>query len=157
MSMNENVITLHFTDRATAFRALGGLKDLSAENAQVRSAVLIECLDDGSVRVTGDTDGATEPDTATAARIARIPLEGAVVLAEVREEGTDTLDMLALWYGAVLERIPAGSARGGLRVVEGGAAGAGEEETAARSEGEPPENAWESSGAVATLRWTTAA
>ncbi|MEU1183257.1 hypothetical protein ABZ464_37590 [Streptomyces sp. NPDC005820] len=157
MSMNENVITLRFTDRAAAFRALGGLKDLSAENAQVRSAVLIECLEDGSVRVTGDTDGAVEPDTAAAARIARTALEGAVVLAEVREEGTDTLDMLALWYGAVLERLPAGSAHGRLRVVEGGAAGAGEEVTAAWSEDEPPEAMWESSGAVATLRRTTAA
>ncbi|MFD4508574.1 hypothetical protein [Streptomyces sp. NPDC058457] len=156
MPMNENVITLHFTDRAAAFRALNGLKDLSAENAQVRSTVLIECLEGGSARVTGDTDGAVEPYTAAVARVARIPLEGAVILVEVREEGTDTIDMLALWYGAVLERFPAGSVCGGLRVVEGGVADA-RGEGAARSEDEPPETAWEFSAAVATLRRTTAA
>lgn len=159
MPMNENVITLHFADRAAAFRALNGLKDLGAENAQVRSAVLIECLENGSVRVTGDTDGAVEPYAASVARVARIPLEGAVavVLAEVREEGTDTIDMLALWYGAVLERLPAGSGYGGLHVVEGGVADAGEEEGTARSGGEPPETVWESPAAVATFRRTTAA
>ncbi|MGW0708107.1 hypothetical protein ACWD4G_19495 [Streptomyces sp. NPDC002643] len=51
MSMNENVIALRFADRATAYQALSDLKHLDSATTEIRGAVLIERLDDGSVRV----------------------------------------------------------------------------------------------------------
>ncbi|KUN82853.1 DUF456 domain-containing protein [Streptomyces griseoruber] len=51
MSVNENAVTLRFTDRATAYQALSDLKYLSPTTTEVRAAVLIERLEDGAVRV----------------------------------------------------------------------------------------------------------
>lgn len=61
---------------------------------------------------------ATEAEGAADAFTAQAPPDGAVILAEVREAGTDTLDMLALWYGAVLKRRPADSVRSGPDAME---------------------------------------
>ncbi|MEU3335684.1 hypothetical protein ACWCQ1_17055 [Streptomyces sp. NPDC002144] len=93
MPMNENVITLRFTNRVAAYQALGALRHLNAAGAEIHGAVLVERPDDGA----------------------------AVVLAAVGESGTDTLDMLALWYGAALERRPVDGVRAGLYALEGGA------------------------------------
>ncbi|GCB52096.1 hypothetical protein [Streptomyces sp. NL15-2K] len=154
MPMNENVITLRFTDRAAAYQALGGLRNLSSANAEVRDAALIDRFEDGAVRVTDGIDGgvewnaaadtrsprygrttatlgtgtpiggrhgyrrATRADGAADAFPAQPPPDGAVILAEVGEVDTETLDLLALWYGAVLERRPADPARGAPEAME---------------------------------------
>ncbi|MPY58591.1 DUF456 domain-containing protein [Streptomyces spongiae] len=49
--MNENAVALRFTDRATAYQALSELKHLSSATTDIRAAVLVERLDDGTVRV----------------------------------------------------------------------------------------------------------
>lgn len=51
MTKNENAIALRFADRATAYQALSELKYLSSATTEVRGAVLIERLEDGTVRV----------------------------------------------------------------------------------------------------------
>ncbi|MET8977007.1 hypothetical protein ABZX85_15435 [Streptomyces sp. NPDC004539] len=51
MTTNENAITLRFTDRAAAYQALSDLKHLPPAGAEVRGAVLVERLADGTVRV----------------------------------------------------------------------------------------------------------
>lgn len=51
MSMNENAVALRFADRATAYQALSELRHLTSATTEVRGAVLIERLDDGTVRV----------------------------------------------------------------------------------------------------------
>ncbi|MFF4630060.1 hypothetical protein [Streptomyces griseorubiginosus] len=51
MTKNENAIALRFADRATAYQALSELKHLSSATTEVRGAVLVERLDDGTVRV----------------------------------------------------------------------------------------------------------
>lgn len=50
MSMTENAVVLRFADRATAYQALSELKRLSFPTTEVRGAVLIERLEDGTVR-----------------------------------------------------------------------------------------------------------
>ncbi|MEU1268191.1 hypothetical protein [Streptomyces sp. NPDC005799] len=121
MPMNENVITLRFTNRAAAYQALGALRHLNAAGAEIHGAVLVERPDDGAVRVTEEADGEVRRIGVADARIAQTPPGAAVVLAAVAESGTDTLDMLALWYGAVLERRPVDGVRAGLYALEGGA------------------------------------
>ncbi|MFI5798657.1 hypothetical protein [Streptomyces sp. NPDC051677] len=157
MPMNENVIALRFTDRAAAYQALGGLRHLSAVNAEVLGAVLIERLEDGAVRVTEGVDRVAERNAADDARITHTPADGAVILAEVRETGTDTLDMLALWYGAVLRRLPDDSARGGSHAVEGAAGCTAKEEATDWRDGERAEAPGEFSDGVAALRQMSAA
>ncbi|BBC30987.1 uncharacterized protein SGFS_022810 [Streptomyces graminofaciens] len=51
MSMSENAIALRFADRATAYQALSDLKHLTSATTEVRGAVLIERLEDGTVRI----------------------------------------------------------------------------------------------------------
>ncbi|MDN3027514.1 hypothetical protein [Streptomyces sp. S.PB5] len=51
MSTTENAIALRFADRAPAYQALSELKHLTSATAEVRGAVLIERLEDGTVRV----------------------------------------------------------------------------------------------------------
>ncbi|BBC34955.1 hypothetical protein SGFS_062490 [Streptomyces graminofaciens] len=51
MSVHENAIALRFADRAAAYQALSELRHLDSATTEVRGAVLIERLDDGSVRV----------------------------------------------------------------------------------------------------------
>jgi len=106
MSMNENVITLRFTNRVAAYQALGALRHLNAAGAEIHGAVLVERPDDGA----------------------------AVVLAAVGESGTDTLDMLALWYGSVLERRPVDGVRAELKAMEEAAEQVRKEEAKARRE-----------------------
>ncbi|WP_196218015.1 hypothetical protein [Streptomyces blattellae] len=113
MSVSENVIALRFADRATAYQALSGLKHLSSPNAEVSGAVLVEHLEGGTMRFTdGMGREAGRNTAATAARGAvdlftpQVPPDGTVIFAEARETNTETLDLLALWYGAVLERRP---------------------------------------------------
>ncbi|MBO4259835.1 hypothetical protein [Streptomyces griseorubiginosus] len=93
MPMNENVITLRFTNRVAAYQALGALRHLNAVGTEIHGAVLVERPEGGA----------------------------AVVLAAVGESGTDTLDMLALWYGAAIERRPVDGVRAGLYALEGDA------------------------------------
>ncbi len=50
MSTNENAVALRFADRAAAYQALSDLKHLSPATTEVRAAVLIERLEDGTVR-----------------------------------------------------------------------------------------------------------
>ncbi|WP_051745422.1 hypothetical protein [Streptomyces yerevanensis] len=50
VTMTENAIALRFADRATAYQALSELKHLSSATTEVRGAVLIERLEDGTVR-----------------------------------------------------------------------------------------------------------
>ncbi|MEU3786793.1 hypothetical protein [Streptomyces sp900129855] len=157
MPMNENVIALRFTDRTAAHQALSGLKHLSAANAEVHGAVLIERLQDGAVRLTEGVGSAAGRNASDDACIAQAPPGGAVVLAEVGEAGTDTLDMLALWYGAVLKRLPADSVHGGLHAVEGGTGGMGKAEATGRHDGGRAEAANKSAGGVAVLRRMSAA
>ena len=165
MPMNENVITLRFTDRAAAYQALGGLRNLSSANAEVRGAALVDRFEDGAVRVTDGMDGgvgrnaaadtrncprygwttatlgtgtpiggrhgyrrATRADGAADAFPAQPPPDGAVILAEVGEADTETLDLLALWYGAVLERHPADPARRAPEAMEEAVGEIGREE-----------------------------
>ncbi|MFI1708746.1 DUF1269 domain-containing protein [Streptomyces griseoruber] len=49
--MNENAVALRFADRATAYQALSDLRHLHSATVEVRGAVLIERLEDGTVRV----------------------------------------------------------------------------------------------------------
>ena len=49
VTMNENAIALRFDDRATAYQALSELKHLNSATAEVRGAVLIERMEDGTV------------------------------------------------------------------------------------------------------------
>ncbi|MFE7272050.1 hypothetical protein [Streptomyces sp. NPDC057623] len=51
MSMSENAIALRFADRATAYQALSELKHLTSATTEIRGAVLIERLEDGTVHV----------------------------------------------------------------------------------------------------------
>jgi uncharacterized membrane protein len=51
MSATKNAIVLRFADRATAYQALSELKHLNPATAEVRGAVLIERLEDDTVRV----------------------------------------------------------------------------------------------------------
>ncbi|MGW3124695.1 hypothetical protein ACWDBW_47735 [Streptomyces sp. NPDC001107] len=51
MSKTENAIALRFADRAPAYQALSELKHLTSATAEIRGAVLIERLEDGTVRV----------------------------------------------------------------------------------------------------------
>ncbi|CAM5615045.1 hypothetical protein [Streptomyces aurantiogriseus] len=157
MPMNENVITLRFTDRAAAYQALSGLRHLNAASTEVLGAVLIERLEDGAVRVTEGVDGVAGRNAAADACIAHAPADGTVILSEVRETGTDTLDMLALWYGAALKRLPADSVRGGLHAVERAADSTGKEEARRTGAAERAEAARKSSDGVAVLRQMSAA
>ncbi|GKQ39200.1 hypothetical protein [Streptomyces sp. A012304] len=158
MPQNENVITLRFTDRAAAYQALSGLKYLNAANAEVRGAVLIERLEGGAVRVTEGVHGVAGRDAGADVCLAQAPTDGAVVLADVCEVGTDTMDMLALWYGAVLKRLPAAdSVRGGLQAVAGAADGIADREGAGRRDGGRAEVVGRSSDGVAVLRRMSAA
>ncbi|MFE7278598.1 hypothetical protein [Streptomyces sp. NPDC057623] len=50
MSASENAIALRFADRATAYQALSDLKHLNSATTEVRSAILIERLENGMVR-----------------------------------------------------------------------------------------------------------
>lgn len=56
MSVNENAVALRFADRAAAYQALSDLKHLSPATTEVRAAVLIERLEDGTVRVPEGVD-----------------------------------------------------------------------------------------------------
>lgn len=60
----ENAVALRFADRATAYQALSDLKHLSSPAADVRGAVLIERLDDGTVRVPEGLETAAGRNTA---------------------------------------------------------------------------------------------
>ncbi|MEU1165209.1 hypothetical protein ABZ372_33775 [Streptomyces sp. NPDC005921] len=51
MSMTENAVVLRFADRASAYQALSDLKHLTSATVELRGAVLIERLEDGTVRV----------------------------------------------------------------------------------------------------------
>ncbi|WOX15356.1 hypothetical protein [Streptomyces sp. N50] len=158
MPMNENVIALRFTERATAYQALSGLKNLSAASTEVLGAVLIERLEDGAVRVTEGVNGAARRNAAAADTcIAHAPADSTVIVAEVRETGTDTLDMLALWYGADLKRLPADSLRGGPHATEGATDGTGEEATTHWFDGERAEAARRPSDSAMALRRISAA
>ena len=64
MSKNENAVALRFADRAAAYQALSDLKHLSPAAAEVRAAVLIERLEDGTVRFPEGMD--TEEGRSTA-------------------------------------------------------------------------------------------
>lgn len=50
MSATENTVVLRFTERAIAYQALSDLKHLTCDTSEVRGAVLIERLGDGTVR-----------------------------------------------------------------------------------------------------------
>ncbi|MFF5147590.1 hypothetical protein ACFY6U_49125 [Streptomyces sp. NPDC013157] len=155
--MNENVIALRFADRATAYQALSGLTNLSAADTEVLGAVLIESLEDGAVRVTEGVNGAAGRAAAADTCIAHAPADSTVILAEVRETGTDTLDMLALWYGATLKRLPADSLRGGLHATEGADDGTGEEAATHWFDGERAEAARRPSDSATAPRRMSAA
>ncbi|MFI1708806.1 hypothetical protein [Streptomyces griseoruber] len=155
--MNENVIALRFTDRATAYQALSGLRNLSAASTEVLGAVLIENLEDGAVRVTDGVDGAAGRNATADAYIAHAPAASTVILAEVRETSTDTLDMLSLWYGAALERPPADAVRGGLHATEGAPGRSGREEATYWRDGECADAARKPSDGVTTPRRMNAA
>ncbi|MEV5953874.1 hypothetical protein AB0M11_08895 [Streptomyces sp. NPDC051987] len=51
MSMSENAVVLRFADRSAAYRALSDLKHLMSTMVEVRGAVLLERLEDGTVRI----------------------------------------------------------------------------------------------------------
>jgi hypothetical protein len=194
MPMNENVITLRFADRATAYQALGGLRNLSSANAEVRGAALIDRFEDGAVRVTAGMDGgvgwnaaadtrsrprygwttaalgtgtligerhgyrrATGAGGAADAFTAQAPPDGAVILAEVGEADTETLNLLALWYGAVLERRPADPARRAPEAMEEAVGEIGGEEAKDWRDRGRPEAARKSADGVAVLKQKSAA
>ncbi|MFK0159928.1 DUF1269 domain-containing protein [Streptomyces sp. NPDC090493] len=50
MSVHENAVALRFADRSAAYQALSDLKHLGPATTEVRGAVLIERLADGTVR-----------------------------------------------------------------------------------------------------------
>jgi hypothetical protein len=50
MTMNDNAVALRFADRAAAYQALSDLKHLTSPTTEVRGAVLVERLEDGTVR-----------------------------------------------------------------------------------------------------------
>ncbi|MFE7278410.1 DUF1269 domain-containing protein [Streptomyces sp. NPDC057623] len=64
MSVNENAIALRFADRATAYQALSELKHLTSTTTEVRGAVLVERLEDGTVRVPEGLETQTGRNTA---------------------------------------------------------------------------------------------
>ncbi|QFR01628.1 hypothetical protein F9278_41730 [Streptomyces phaeolivaceus] len=51
VTTHDNAIALRFADRAIAYQALSELKRIASPAAEVRGAVLIERLEDGTVRV----------------------------------------------------------------------------------------------------------
>jgi hypothetical protein len=130
--MSVNAIALRFTDRATAYQALTGLKHLTSVNAEVSAAILVERFEDGTTRFTEGMDGQAQrgwaTDDAADLLAPKVPPEGTAIFARVREVNTETLDLLALWYGAVLERRPADEVFRDLKLVEGGADAIGQEE-----------------------------
>ncbi|WP_220214352.1 hypothetical protein [Streptomyces shenzhenensis] len=104
--------------------------------------------DDEQAAESGDPGSAFPPQA---------PSGGAVILAEVREAATETLDLLALWYGAALERRPADSVPGGLKAVEearGESGWAGVRGWHGRGRGEAPA---EPESGLATMRRRSAA
>ncbi|MEU2269836.1 hypothetical protein ABZ568_26240 [Streptomyces olindensis] len=161
MSKTENAIALRFADRATAYQALSELKHLTSATTEVRGAVLIERLEDGTVRVPEgmeteagrntavgglvgslvgilagplgvlmgwgigaaigggyDYKRVTEATEAVGAFTPHVPPGGTVILAEVEETDTQTLDVLAMRYDATLERRPLDSVRTELKAME---------------------------------------
>ena len=161
MSKTENAIALRFAHRATAYQALSELKHLTSATTEVRGAVLIERLEDGTVRVPEgmeteagrntavgglvgslvgilagplgvpmgwgigaaigggyDYKRVTEATEAVGAFTPHVPPGGTVILAEVEETDTQTLDVLAMRYDATLERRPLDSVRTELKAME---------------------------------------
>ncbi|WP_460062378.1 hypothetical protein [Streptomyces sp. YKOK-I1] len=62
MSATENAVALRFTDRAAADRAFDDLMRLAPARTEVRGAVLIERLEDGTVHVPAVLETAPGPD-----------------------------------------------------------------------------------------------
>ncbi|MGW0709431.1 hypothetical protein ACWD4G_26335 [Streptomyces sp. NPDC002643] len=166
MSMNEHAVALRFTDRAAAYQAFGDLTRLSSDTAEVRGAVLVERVEDGTVRVPAvletepgrntavgglvgslmdilggplgpvmgwgigavigggyghrqapEAAEATEIASAVGAFTPHVPPGGTALLAEVGESDTEALNLLAMTYGAVLERRPADTVRAELKAM----------------------------------------
>lgn len=160
MSVHENAVVLRFADRAIAYQALSDLKHLTSDTTEVRGAVLIERLDDGTVRaperigaqagnnkmmgsMAGSMAGMSAgpvgmlvatglgtvlaggydsrraaADTSEVEFLSeRVGRNGTAIFVDVKESDTETLDVLAMEYDAVLERCSARWARAELKAM----------------------------------------
>ncbi|MEW2404160.1 hypothetical protein [Streptomyces sp. NPDC046862] len=197
---NENAIALRFADRATAYQALSVLKHLTSATTDVRAAVLIERLDDGTVRVPEGMETMAGRNTAVGGLVGslvgilggplgmlmgwsvgaliggghdykraaaatgtvgvysqHVPPNGTAVLAEVRESDTETLDLLAMRYDAVLERRPADSVRVELKAMAEAADRIRKEESKERRDRKRAETEQKIKDRVTTLKQKIAA
>ncbi|MFE7277095.1 hypothetical protein [Streptomyces sp. NPDC057623] len=143
--MQENVVVLRFADRDAAYHALAGLSLLDSAAVKVRGAVLMERMEDGTIRVPVAMETGVRGDAVNGGLTGALlgvlggPLGmslgwgiGAIIasghdctrsgataiLAEVGEADTDALDLLAMGHDAILERSPAGVVRTELKTME---------------------------------------